>query len=165
MQDCKQCSKQTSNPMFCSKSCSAKHNNRGVRRWGNPPGSCRLCSTPIFGRRKNTYCSNACQQKYERKLIFESIEKDELANWRNIRNYLMETVGRCQICGLGQEWMGATLRLECDHIDGDCTNNRLSNARILCPNCHTQTPTYGKKNASNTKGKSSRRKGVRRGMV
>jgi len=30
-----------------------------------------------------------------------------------------------------------------NHIDGNKENNHLSNVRILCPNCHSLTPTYG----------------------
>jgi hypothetical protein len=43
---------------------------------------------------------------------------------------------RCEICG-AKEWMGETLSLELHHIDGDHTNNELSNLQILCPNCHS----------------------------
>ncbi len=31
-----------------------------------------------------------------------------------------------------------------DHIDGNRSNNREENLRWLCPNCHSQTPTFGK---------------------
>ena len=37
------------------------------------------------------------------------------------------------------------LILQLDHIDGDKTNNELINLRFLCPNCHSQTPTYANK--------------------
>ena len=40
------------------------------------------------------------------------------------------------------EWRGRRLTLQIDHIDGDRWNNNVSNLRILCPNCHTQTETY-----------------------
>lgn len=46
-------------------------------------------------------------------------------------------------CNLGPEWCGKLLRLHLDHIDGDHFNNELKNLRILCPNCHSQTETYG----------------------
>ena len=29
-----------------------------------------------------------------------------------------------------------------DHVNGDHTDNRLENLRILCPNCHAQTDTW-----------------------
>ena len=35
------------------------------------------------------------------------------------------------------------LSLQLDHIDGDSDNNKLHNLRLLCPNCHSQTSTFG----------------------
>ena len=53
---------------------------------------------------------------------------------------------KCECCG-GTEWMGQPIPIELDHIDGNHYNNALENLRLLCPNCHSQTPTNsGKKN-------------------
>lgn len=60
---------------------------------------------------------------------------------RLIEDYKIED--KCSICGQGPEWNGAPLCLQVDHIDGDRFNNELNNLRIVCPNCHTQTETYG----------------------
>jgi hypothetical protein len=48
----------------------------------------------------------------------------------------------CAMCGLRGEWRGAPLVLHLDHINGINNDNRLMNLRFLCPNCHSQTPTY-----------------------
>jgi hypothetical protein len=47
----------------------------------------------------------------------------------------------CAICGIN-EWCGQRLVLHLDHINGINNDNRLENLRLLCPNCHSQTPTY-----------------------
>ena len=51
----------------------------------------------------------------------------------------------CEMCGLS-EWMGIKLNCELDHINGDRTDHRLENLKILCPNCHSQTSTFRAKN-------------------
>lgn len=49
---------------------------------------------------------------------------------------------KCECCGI-VDWNGKPITLQLDHIDGKPMNHLLGNLRLLCPNCHTQTPTYG----------------------
>lgn len=48
---------------------------------------------------------------------------------------------KCLICNI-IEWNNKKLSLHLDHINGITNDNRLSNLRFLCPNCHSQTETY-----------------------
>lgn len=53
---------------------------------------------------------------------------------------------KCDVCDLGPEWVGRPLRFQVDHRDGQYWNNTKTNLRFICPNCHTQTDNWGKKN-------------------
>ena len=64
---------------------------------------------------------------------------------------------RCNECGTGDEWNGKKLSLQLDHENGINNDHRLENLVVLCPNCHTQTPTYAGKNK---KGKTYKKKNI-----
>jgi 5-methylcytosine-specific restriction endonuclease McrA len=53
---------------------------------------------------------------------------------------------RCSRCGIRQ-WRGERLVIQIDHINGVRNDWRIENLRMLCPNCHSQTETYGGRNA------------------
>ena len=61
---------------------------------------------------------------------------------------------KCQNCGIS-EWQGVEIPLELDHINGDSTNNSVDNLRLLCPNCHSITPTWRGRNINTGKEKVS----------
>jgi len=48
----------------------------------------------------------------------------------------------CAWCNIAS-WRDQPLVLHVDHVNGVSNDNRLPNLRFLCPNCHSQTPTYG----------------------
>lgn len=48
----------------------------------------------------------------------------------------------CEEYGWNKKSVDGRIPLELDHINGDHTDNRLENLRILCPNCHSLKPTH-----------------------
>ena len=86
------------------------------------------------------------REKYSLEDIFK---KNSFISQKVLRGYierhnLLEY--RCQNCGCDGSWMDGEIALELHHIDGDTTNNELSNLQYLCPNCHALTKNYRGKN-------------------
>jgi hypothetical protein len=52
---------------------------------------------------------------------------------------------QCEECRR-RTWNGKAIPLELDHVNGRRDDNRFHNLRLLCPNCHAQTPTYRGRN-------------------
>jgi len=104
------------------------------------------------------YCSNRCQQDYQNKIIIENWlegnDKGYKVGYRikkPIRDFLLkESNYSCSECGWNKvNPKSGTIPLEIDHIDGDCTNNKKENLKVLCPNCHSLTPTWKALNTGN----------------
>lgn len=51
----------------------------------------------------------------------------------------------CESCGRN-EWQDLPIPLELHHVNGDSTDNRPENLKLLCPNCHALTDNYRGRN-------------------
>src|SRR3990167_4051021 len=93
------------------------------------------------------------------KSLTEILVKDSQYSTKHLKQRLI-TAGlikySCAICGLS-EWQNKTLVLQLDHENGDNKDNTLTNLRLLCPNCHSQTPTYCGRNLGYITGKEEQR--------
>jgi len=56
---------------------------------------------------------------------------------------------QCETCGWSKRSVDGRIPLELDHVNGNRFDNRISNIRILCPNCHSLQPTHRGRNIGN----------------
>ncbi len=144
---------------YCSNSCAAKINNTKRRQslhhpknseQFNPDMRCLCCDVTLVKSQRH-YCSASCQQRHKQDtFISEWLSGKEIATKKGcsvpsrIRRYLLDKhEHRCAKCGWGEiNPVTGKTPLEVEHIDGDSSNNSPENLILLCPNCHSLTPTY-----------------------
>jgi Zn finger protein HypA/HybF involved in hydrogenase expression len=142
-----------------------------------PNTYCNNCNIPLYRRPielvkfKNIYC-NDCKNhritqmsdiatKLNNARYLTYIEKWKMGKVTGMRGkysishyivrYLFEKYNnKCSKCGWNEvnQYTGK-IPLETEHIDGDYTNNKEENLDLLCPNCHSLTPTYKGANRGN----------------
>jgi Zn finger protein HypA/HybF involved in hydrogenase expression len=109
--------------------------------------NCRHCGKEIRympSQSKGLYCSWNCSAADRIKTKF-----DLDTTWsKGMGIHLKKLRGeRCEECGI-TEHNGKPITFQVDHINGDRRDNRHENLKIMCPNCHSQTSTFGIKNIS-----------------
>ena len=81
--------------------------------------------------------------------IVQNAPYDSLGRIQKRKRVFLEQDGKCNKCG-NNEWLGKKIVLEFEHKDGNHLNNSRENVEYLCPNCHSQSPTWRKKKSSIT---------------
>jgi Zn finger protein HypA/HybF involved in hydrogenase expression len=89
--------------------------------------------------------SNRGRKSRKKKNVIEYLHSNSIMRSSRLKAKLLDgnvLENKCSKCGQGSIWNNEPLVLQLDHINGDSSDNRIENLRILCPNCHTQTPTF-----------------------
>ncbi len=133
----------------CCHSCAAvTRNKERLRSKKNPV--CLNCGSEDKGY-ASKFCSQSCHVEY--------YQKENLRKWlagevlghnangnvcRWVREWLIKQRGeRCEQCGWKKRNPVTTrVPLHAHHKDGDSRKTRPENLELLCPNCHSLTPTY-----------------------
>ena len=114
--------------------------------------------------RKGKYCSKGCEIEFKRNEIFKKIESGDTTLATHIyKKYLIYKYGeKCMECNWNEvNPYSKKVPIEIEHIDGNSENNDLKNLKLLCPNCHSLTPTYRALNIGN--GRYKRRERYQKG--
>jgi hypothetical protein len=139
---------------FCGSSCAASYNNKKSKRKYEIFVKCKNCNKDIknLERGNRKYCDNTCKSEFEKKEKFNLIEKGDKSLYiKWYKKYLIYKHGeKCMECGwCERSKYSNNVPIELEHIDGDSENNNLINLKLLCPNCHSLTPTYKALNKGN----------------
>jgi hypothetical protein len=133
--------------------------------------NCLTCGVEFSfspSQKTGKYCSNKCQQKYQSNKLLTEWLNGEYDSKKGIppevaKKWISEQQNhKCLMCGIS-DWNSKPITFQFDHIDGNPDNNTKDNIRMLCPNCHSQTDTFGVKNkkSKNTQRNIYRRKNYR----
>lgn len=127
---------------------------------GKPKKKCKHCQTSLTNSH-SIYCGVQCQKEFEYgqyildwkvglKLGYVGKTKS-LSN--AVRKYmLIKHNNTCEECGWNKKHPVDNRPLvEIDHIDGDASNCKEENLRVLCPNCHSMTPTFRARNKKSSR--------------
>jgi len=117
---------------------------------------CLRCKIEFSTCYRGKYCSRSCgalaQVDRRRQLAFKKIHAGDTSLYvSQYKKYLVQTFGeQCMKCGWGERNpTSGKIPIELEHIDGNSNNNSLDNLQLLCPNCHSLTPTYKALNKGN----------------
>lgn len=120
---------------------------------------CIHCNNEFeIGRTGKKFCNNKCQAEYQYQSYIERW-RDGLENGRrgllqtsvHIIRFIKEKFDnkcvKCGWCEINQTTGKSPLHI--DHLNGNPYDNTEENLQLICPNCHSLTPTFGALNKGN----------------
>jgi len=138
-----QCTKLTTNPIFCSRSCSVSHNNR-INPKRKPEHKCVKCKNPITAHRK--YCDSCKPHRNDWSTVTideiqcrESYQKSAPIRHRARKAYRESNLPKCcAICKYDKHYEVCHRKPISDFDPSTLVSiiNDISNLIGLCPNHH-----------------------------
>jgi DNA-directed RNA polymerase subunit RPC12/RpoP len=124
--------------------------------------TCLNCGKAGILSRNSTgkYCDNKCQHNHLYNEYINKWKSGEVSGgtaWIHVSKYvrrylLLKYECSCMECGWNERHpIDGNPLVEIDHIDGNSENFREDNLRVLCPNCHSKTSTYGSRNKNSAR--------------
>lgn len=114
--------------------------------------NCENCGKTLNKIQKK-YCCPECSQEHRHKLAYQDflMNNEKYCNGGYTpklfkKEFMKEQNNRCAICNCEPFHNDKPLVFILDHIDGDASNNKRENLRMICPNCDSQLDTYKSKN-------------------
>jgi hypothetical protein len=129
----------TSNGKDC---CSVRYNGCPAVKAKNAAG---LKKAHAEGRMPDNQACFKGKQGWNKGLFTADFAYDGKGNHKQV--LLQERGHTCESCKL-DTWLGQPIALELEHVDGDTKNNVTENLKLLCPNCHSQTPTWRRRKSA-----------------
>ena len=138
---------------FCNKSCASYYNNNSKKKIKLRP-NCAWCGKPLKNITSKLCKTGQCKLLYNVQQFLDGKYVNRIPKISSIRLYYIHIRGhRCEECK-NTLWLNKLIPLELHHKDGDYTNNKNENVKLVCRNCHSFTDTFCGKN----KGKSTRKR-------
>ena len=144
---------------FCDRACASGFSTSRNREEISAKASKALKGRPLSSPRKGKKGPNEGLRVY-----YAKKRSVDLLKWKEglfspsddrCKSMLIQERGAwCERCGWAEtNPFSKTIPIELEHVDGDCYNNAYQNLSLLCPNCHSLTPTFRGLNARKGRGR------------
>lgn len=141
--NCVHCNKETNNPKYCSRSCSATHTNTSHPK-RKPTGKCKTCAKVIHKGKR--FCSKECKPIHISDIKLQDIiytNHHKSSAFALVRSHARQTAkklgfNKCSKCGYDKHFevchIKAIASFPLDTLIS--VINNPNNLVPLCPNCH-----------------------------